>query len=550
MKKMISVCAVALALCVSAFAQNRLEGYNIIVDAPTNHRQATCAVRYVPPSTVITVTDLNPSTPLKLTACDGSDSRLTMNAAAGTASLLASPTNYKWCFRGEDEHYRLTFQMPGIGPVTYDWFASKDAATRGFYNIRDFGAVGDGKTDDTRAFKSAMAVIASNNGGMLTIPDGDYVVSETVTLPSAITIRGTNGLQSMAPTGDVPRKNPARITLSGSKKPLFRIGECTEMITLSDVELYAQSNDGTTGIEAVGAYRTSQGFNIDRVIFHNFNRGISAYGLPQTDLNWQFDYIHINACRFVFSREAGIYTNIRNTDWRIQNSFFVNPRRTATAKADSMFFERAAGILIDNTVGGGDPGTIGGTFLNILDSANVLVSHSSTESMTNSFIYNEAMNPLAGDYASPVVFLNNAFGNPIIFNARRTFVSTGNIYSGNVFKAGELVRVYSTGDRFCYDGHISGCRGVEKKNFDKATVVFMTGQPSEGQVKGHPTFFGTDVEFGSPVQMPTFQVNSLPQGKANGSMVYCANCRRSSTPCQGGGSGAPAMVVGNQWSCL
>ena len=78
----------------------------------------------------------------------------------------------------------------------------------------------------------------------------------------------------------------------------------------------------------------------------------------------------------------------------------------------------------------------------------------------------------------------------------------------------------------------------------------MTGQPGEGQVKGHPTFFGTDVEFGAPVQMPSVPVNALPAGRANGSMVYCTNCRRSTTPCQGGGSGAPAMVVGGQWSCL
>ena len=550
MKKVISVCALALTLGLSTFAQNKLEGYNIIVDAPTNHRQPTCAVRYVPPSTVITISDLNPATPLKLTPCEGSDSTLTQNIAAGTASMRASSTNYKWCFRGEDERYRITLQMPGAAPLTYDWFASKDPRERGFYNIRDFGAVGDGKADDTSAFRSAMAVIASNNGGVLIIPDGDYVVNSTITLPSAITIRGTNGLPSQAPTSDVPRKNPSRITLNGTRKPLFRIGECTEQITISDIEFYAQSNDGTTAIEAVGAYNTSQSLNIDRATFHNFNRGISAYGLPQTDLNWQFDYIHINASRFIYNRDAGIYTNIRNTDWRIENTFFVNPRRTPNAKADSMRFDRAAGILIDNTVGGGDPGNVGGTFLNILDSSHVLVSHSSTEAMTNSFVYNEELNPNAGDYSAPVTFLNSAFGNPIIFNARRTFVSIGSSYGAQTFRADERVRVYSTGDRFCYDGHILGCRGAQSKNFDKATIIFMTGQPPEGQVKGHPTFFGTDVEFGAPVQMPAFQVNALPQGKGNGAMVYCSNCRRSSTPCQGGGSGAPAMVVGNQWSCL
>ena len=97
---------------------------------------------------------------------------------------------------------------------------------------------------------------------------------------------------------------------------------------------------------------------------------------------------------------------------------------------------------------------------------------------------------------------------------------------------------------------ILGCRSTGKTNFDRATVVFMTGQPSEGSVQGHPTFFGTDVEFGAPVQMPSLAHNALPAPRANGAMVYCANCRRSTTPCQAGGTGAPAMVVAGQWSCL
>ncbi len=549
MKKGIFACSVLLTFAFSAFTQNKIEGYNILVEVPTNHRTPTCAVRYVPPTTVITVTDLNPSTPMKLTSCEGSDSSFSQSSASN-ATMRASPTNYKWCFRGEDERYRVTLAIPGRAPVVYDWFASKDDRQSGFFNIRDFGAAGDGRTDDTNAFRSAMAVIASNNGGILTIPDGEYIISAPIALPSGITIRGTNGLHSMASTSDVARKNPTRITLTGTKKPLFQIGECVEQVTIADIELYAQSNDGTSGIEAVGAYTSSQSLSIDRVAFHNFNRGISAYGLPQTNLNWQFDYIHINASRFVFNREAGIYTNIRNTDWRVQNTLFINPRRTATAKADSMMFERAAGILVDNTVGGGFTSALGGTFLNILDSSSVLVSHSSTEAMTNSFVYNEVQNPMAGDYSAPVTFLNNAFANPIIFNARRTFVSIGNAYGPNTFKADERTRVYSTGDRFCYDGHTIGCGQVAQTNFDKATVIFITGQPSEGQVKGHPTFFGTDVQFGAPAQMPPFAATALPAGKPNGSLVYCSNCRRATTPCQAGGSGAPAMMVGGAWSCL
>ena len=358
------------------------------------------------------------------------------------------------------------------------------------------------------------------------------------------------GLVSSAPTSDIPRKNPVRITLSGANQSIFRIGECVEKVTIRDIELYAQSNDNTNGIEAVGAYNSSQDYYFERVVFHNFNRGIYAYGLPQTNLNWQFDYVKLNACRFVFNRDAGIYTNIRNTDWKIEGTEFINPPKRAGQNADSMHFERAAAILIQDTFGGGFPNAVGGTFLDVLDSGGITLIGSGTEAMTNSLVYNAAQNPYAGDYTAPITVVNSAFGDPIVFNARRTFVSTGSFYGGDTFRADERLRVYSTGDRFCYDGNILGCRGAVKKNFDRATIVFMSGQPSEGQVAGHPAIFGTDVQFNSPILLPSPQQSALPAGKPNGSLVYCDNCRRASSPCQSGGSGAPAMMIAGVWSCL
>jgi hypothetical protein len=421
--------------------------------------------------------------------------------------------------------------------------------------VRDFGAVGDGSADDTFAIQSALAFVASRNGGILFFPEGDYHVGRDanfrgLTLPSGITIQGVAGLHSGAATNNLVKTNASRITLEGASRDLFRIGECTEKVAFKDIELLAVNQQNTVAVHALGAYNSSQDFDFENVAFSTFWRAIYAHGLPQTDLQWQFDYVHIDRCRFVGNTDAGIYTNIRNSDWRVQNSFFINPRRTATQRADSMYFERVAGVFIDNTAGGGFSQAVGGTFLNILDSSNVLVSHSQTESMTNSFIYNEINHPQAGDYTSPLTFLNSAFSDPIVFNARRTFVSIGNSYGPNTFKADDRLRVYSTGDRFCVDGYIAGCRGAVNKSFDRATVVFMTGQPGEGQVPGYPAIFGTDVQFNNPIKLPDFQQNALPQGKADGSLVYCANCRRSTTPCGSGGTGAPAMMVAGVWSCL
>lgn len=551
MTKYLPCLFVVIFLCsISGFSQNRFEGYNIVVSAPTNHRAATCVTRYVPPTTAITISDLNSATPMNLKSCAGSGSNL-VQSAAGTASVRASSTDYKWCFEGEDKTYRITFQGDQhTGPVTYNWIAEPDPRTAGFYNVRDFGAVGDGRTDDTMAIKSAVAYIAGRNGGVLSFPDGDYIVTSPITLPPAITIQGTNGLQSRAPTSHLARENPSRIRLKGTKRAIFHIGECTEKVTIRDIELMADSSDGTVGIEAFGAYTSSQDFVFERVAFNNFFRGINAYGLPQTNLQWQFDYIKIRECRFLFNRDAGLFVNTRNTDWKIEGSLFVNPKQGPGQNAFSMHFERAGGVLIQDTFGGGFPNALGGTFINVLDSGGIHILSSQAENITKSLVYNEVKNPLAGDYSTAILMTHSAFGAPIIFNARRTFVSNGNFYGADTFQADERVRVYSTGDRFCFDGHTLACLGAQKKNFDKATVIFMTGQPSDGRVPGHPTMFGTDVEFNAPVQMPALLHNALPTGRSNGTFVYCSNCRRSTTPCQAGGSGSPAMVVNGQWSCL
>ena len=537
----------------AAFAQtNKFEGFNIFLDAPETQRSFACAIRYVPPATEITISDLNPQTPTNIKPCSGTNSRVSQSGS--TARVTADPETYKWCFQGEDKLYRLSFQGDQYaGRITYNWISTPE--TPGVYNVKDFGAVGNGTTDDTVAIKSALAFVATRNGGVVNFPEGDYLVGtnpdyKPIVLPSGVIIQGVSGLSSGAPTNNVVQKSPTRIRLAGKNRALLRIGECTERVSIRDIELIADNNENTYGIEGVGAYNSSQEFHFERITFNNFFRGIYVHGLPQTNLGWQFDYIKIDHCRFLFNRDAGIYTNIRNSDWRVQSSLFINPKRQQGQNADSMHFERVGAIFIQDTYGGGFPDALGGTFLRILDSGNTTVINSQTEAMTNSLTYNAENIQGAGDYSYPITFVNNIFGDPIIFKARRTFVSTGNLYGPNTFQADQGLRIYSTGDRFCYDGGIIGCQGAASKGFDNATIVFMTGKPDDGSVKGFPAIIGTDAQFGGVVQMPSFAVSALPVGKANGSMVYCTNCRRNTTPCQAGGTGAPAMVVGNQWSCL
>lgn len=541
---------------LNAAAQNRFEGYNLFVDVPTTQTEQACAIRYSPPQNEITITDLNPATPLNIKACGGSASRVTQGRN-NSATVRATDTDYRWCFEGEDKSYRINFDGDRFaGKITYNWIANPEKPD-GRYNVREFGAKGDGVSDDTIAIKSALAFIANQSGGILFFPAGDYLVGtmpdyKPIGIPSATTIEGISGINTGAPTNFLKTKNPSRITLAGKNRALFRIGECTEKVNIKDIELFAQSNDQTYGIEATGVATTSSGFVFENVSFNSFYRGLYAHGLPQNRLQWQFDYVKVDNCRFNDNRDAGIYTNLFNSSWKIEASLFINPPRKPGQNADSMHFEKIGQLLISDTFGGGFPGAVGGTFISILHSGNTLIIGSECEQMTNSLYYNEEAIQGAGDYSFPLTLINNDFGLPIVFKGRRTVVSTGNLYGERAIEAVESVRIYSTGDRFCYDSYTIGCRsGVNNITaFGNATVVFRTGQPDDRQIKGFPAQFGTPVDFNGTVKMQSLLLNELPQVKQNGMMVYCANCRRNSTPCQAGGSGAPAMVVNNEWSCL
>ena len=46
----------------------------------------------------------------------------------------------------------------------------------GPYNVRDFGAVGDGETKDTAAFQRALDACAVNGGGDVIVPAGKYLI--------------------------------------------------------------------------------------------------------------------------------------------------------------------------------------------------------------------------------------------------------------------------------------------------------------------------------------------------------------------------------------
>src|SRR5580698_10542777 len=69
------------------------------------------------------------------------------------------------------------------------------------YNVRTFGATGDGKTKDTAAFQKALDTCAVNGGGYVMVPAGNYLIGSIqlgtgtiIHLDRATTLTGTTDL--------------------------------------------------------------------------------------------------------------------------------------------------------------------------------------------------------------------------------------------------------------------------------------------------------------------------------------------------------------------
>jgi len=64
------------------------------------------------------------------------------------------------------------------------------AAEPGVFNVRDFGAKGDGQTDDTAAFQKALDAAGAAGGGVVFAPRGNYLFAGRLNVPNAVTLRG------------------------------------------------------------------------------------------------------------------------------------------------------------------------------------------------------------------------------------------------------------------------------------------------------------------------------------------------------------------------
>ncbi len=108
-----------------------------------------------------------------------------------------------------------------------------------FYNVKDYGATGDGSTDDTAAIQSAIDAVPSRTntgGGVLFFPPGDYKTTSTLTITGNARQLQVMGFgASLRPTG-----NFFAITISD-------VGSTVTQTSISGLTIWTRADASTKG---------------------------------------------------------------------------------------------------------------------------------------------------------------------------------------------------------------------------------------------------------------------------------------------------------------
>lgn len=147
------------------------------------------------------------------------------------------------------------------------------------YNVKDFGAVGNNVHDDTQAIRDAVAYAKSQNGGQIFFPPGTYAISDTITIDSAVGVKGS-GANAVLPT--------TMLAWYGVRVPMIDYVGKSENIVFEDICLDGRNN-------------SSIGIKIDRLRFSYFRSlqvqrfvDFGIYLKPNPDINVENDNAMFN----------------------------------------------------------------------------------------------------------------------------------------------------------------------------------------------------------------------------------------------------------------
>ena len=177
----------------------------------------------------------------------------------------------------------LGLVRPRFGSVHHGDSAGWHQLPAGAFNVKDFGAKGDGAADDAKAFQTAVSAAGSVNGVvMVPASTTKYVIGSPLNLAANTTIQGAGG---QSPT----------VRLAGGANTLFNFLGTREAeglnVTLSNLTL----ESGSRGSGVAVRVRNFSGLFLRDVNINHFNLGLWA--------DWGIG-VHLYGCNLVLNKRG------------------------------------------------------------------------------------------------------------------------------------------------------------------------------------------------------------------------------------------------------
>lgn len=180
-------------------------------------------------------------------------------------------------------------------------------------NIKDFGAIGDGIFDNSNIFNSVLKNIKNNETYKIIIPEGTFLISNTIELPENVSIEGLDPTISII---KINTKNTAFTILKNKEVNFYQYKFIRNLsirgpeyginpFSWKDTRIVA---DKSVGIKVLGYRNRIENCEID---------GFSNAGIQLTSSYYNF----INKC-FIKNNKYGIQINEISTSTYISGSEF------------------------------------------------------------------------------------------------------------------------------------------------------------------------------------------------------------------------------------
>lgn len=173
-------------------------------------------------------------------------------------------------------------------------------------SVKDFGAIGDGKADDTLAFQKAIDSVDDSVTATVFVPVGSYIISQIV-LKEGITLQGT-GMNSKLFQSDTQVEAMITNRVRQDKHEID--------IHIQDLLLWGNKNTVGDGIKLKGTYFSS----IENCKITNFSgNGVSFYRGGQ-----DYNTNHVKNCIIFDNEKNGVFTDGSGADFHIQGGDIGN----------------------------------------------------------------------------------------------------------------------------------------------------------------------------------------------------------------------------------